>query len=243
MFDKKWEEAVKYFDETPLLNQVLVEKNLSNGKVLELGCGTGKFTIPIAEKALSVTAVDSSAAVLQVAQSKAAAAGLSQKINFICMDLEKGIPLKEYFTFVLAAFCLHHVILYSKVIKDSADRLTNKGTLVVLEPYPGGTMFELKRDCYEMDEEAIAQEYKYPLYLHTLEKCAFSQLEPNVVTLEWVFPTLKTAVDSIFYVAFETEGELQRNEEFIRQFLEKNLKKSPRGFVCTQDYIFIAARR
>lgn len=242
MFDEKWEKAVKHFDEAPLLDLVLAEEKLHNGNVLELGCGTGKFTMELALRAKHVTAVDYSKAVLEVARDKAAAAHCARKITFVCVNLEKGIPLKEGFTFVLASFCLHHVESYQKVIQESSRVLIPTGTMVVLEPYPGGTMFELKRDCYTMDETAIASEYKYPLYINALNR-AFSQVDTQVLKLEWVFPTLKTAVDSIYYVAFETEGELEREEQFIRKFLEKNLKKSPRGVIATQDYIFIAAKK
>lgn len=242
MFDAKWEEAVKHFDETPLLGLVLAEEKLLHGRVLELGCGTGKFTAQLALKADHVTAVDNSQAVLQVAQEKVYTSNLAHKIAFLCMDLEKGIPLRQGFTFVLAAFCLHHIESYQRVIQDSSTVLLPGGTMVVLEPYPGGTMFELKRDCYSMDSDAIADEYKYRLYVQELN-CVFSQVDTQVLRLEWVFPTVKSAVDSIFYVAFETEGELEREEEFIREFLRKNLEKSKRGIVATQDYMFIAARK
>lgn len=46
--------------------------------VIDLGAGTGRLTLPLAEKARSVTALDASEAMLEVISAKASAAGLHQ---------------------------------------------------------------------------------------------------------------------------------------------------------------------
>ena len=53
------------------------EARISDGPVLELGCGTGRVTVPIAESGAEVVGVDSSAAMLDVARGKARRAGLA----------------------------------------------------------------------------------------------------------------------------------------------------------------------
>lgn len=55
--------------------------------VLELGCGTGEDAIWLAHRGVRVTATDVSQSMLDVAQHKAAAAGLSNLINFAAIDL------------------------------------------------------------------------------------------------------------------------------------------------------------
>ena len=55
--------------------------------VLELGCGTGEDAIWLARRGVRVTATDVSQSMLDVAQRKAAAAGLTNLIDFAAIDL------------------------------------------------------------------------------------------------------------------------------------------------------------
>ena len=55
--------------------------------VLELGCGTGEDAIWLAQRGVRVTATDVSQSMLNVAQRKAAAAGLTALIDFAAIDL------------------------------------------------------------------------------------------------------------------------------------------------------------
>ncbi len=60
--------------------------------VLELGCGTGEDAIWLARRGVRVTATDVSQSMLDVAQHKAAAAGLSALIDFAAIDLSSFPP-------------------------------------------------------------------------------------------------------------------------------------------------------
>src|ERR1051326_2942980 len=51
------------------------------GPVLELACGTGRLTLPVAADGHEVVAVDASTAMLDMATAKAAAADLHAKIR------------------------------------------------------------------------------------------------------------------------------------------------------------------
>ena len=52
------------------------------GTVLELACGTGRLTVPLAERGPSITGLDNSEAMLDVAKAKAAACGVSPAFFF-----------------------------------------------------------------------------------------------------------------------------------------------------------------
>jgi SAM-dependent methyltransferase len=54
----------------------LKQAQLSGGPVLELGCGTGRLTIPMAEAGFAMTGLDISAAMLEQARLKASKPGL-----------------------------------------------------------------------------------------------------------------------------------------------------------------------
>ena len=57
----------------------------SRARVLELGCGTGRFTVPLAQAGHEVVGIDASPAMLASARHKAAAAGVA--IDFVEADM------------------------------------------------------------------------------------------------------------------------------------------------------------
>ena len=63
------------FTETELF--FILDGITSKDRVLDIGSGTGRFTIPLAEQAVSVTALDRSPAMLEVAKRKAEDKGLT----------------------------------------------------------------------------------------------------------------------------------------------------------------------
>src|SRR6185312_3721170 len=54
--------------------------DVSKWNVIDVGAGTGRFTIPFLERGATVTACDASEHMLQVLQSKTSASGLQTKI-------------------------------------------------------------------------------------------------------------------------------------------------------------------
>jgi demethylmenaquinone methyltransferase/2-methoxy-6-polyprenyl-1,4-benzoquinol methylase len=74
------------------------------GDVLELACGTGRWTPRLAARARSVTAVDAAAEVLALARARTA----SPTVQFLQADLFEWRPPRRYDT-VFFAFWLSHV--------------------------------------------------------------------------------------------------------------------------------------
>jgi ubiquinone/menaquinone biosynthesis C-methylase UbiE len=60
---------------------------LCGGKILELGCGSGRILLPLAEEGHEVVGVDSSAAMLDIARQRATAEGLSNRVRLVQQDL------------------------------------------------------------------------------------------------------------------------------------------------------------
>ena len=79
----------------------LAEAKKARGPVLELACGTGRLTIPLAKAGIAVTGLDVAGPMLAQARLKAAKAGVG--INFIRADARK-LRLKNRFKLIFIAF-------------------------------------------------------------------------------------------------------------------------------------------
>lgn len=102
-------------------------------KVLEAGCGTGKNTIWLAEKATQLTAIDFSEAMLQQAKEKVARA----HVTFAQADLKKVWPFERgAFNVVTCNLVLEHIQNLQPVFKEAARVLQADGYLFVCELHP-----------------------------------------------------------------------------------------------------------
>lgn len=78
------------------------------GKVLELACGTGLWTVELARHAASVTAVDASPEVLEINRARLREAGRETRVRYVGADLFDWRPDDEYDA-VFFGFWLSHV--------------------------------------------------------------------------------------------------------------------------------------
>ncbi|MEL6845446.1 MAG: class I SAM-dependent methyltransferase, partial [Bacteroidota bacterium] len=78
-----------------------------NAHILELCCGTGRLTLPIAQAGYRITGVDYTPSMLEQANAKASAAGLS--IPFIEADM-RTFDLPEQYDLIFIPFnSIHHL--------------------------------------------------------------------------------------------------------------------------------------
>lgn len=78
-----------------------------NAKILELCCGTGRLTIPIAKDGYNISGVDFTSSMLEEARKKATKAGL--EINFIEADI-RTLKLEEKYDIIFIPFnSIHHL--------------------------------------------------------------------------------------------------------------------------------------
>lgn len=92
---------------------------------LDIGCGTGRCTIPLARKSKRVIGTDISLGMLQKAILKSNAAG-ADNITYFLADTEE-LPLKEkVFSAVISFGVLHHVNDPARVV-SSVERLLKPG--------------------------------------------------------------------------------------------------------------------
>src|SRR5919202_2732605 len=75
----------------------------AGGPVVELGVGTGRIAVPVAEAGVRVIGVDSSAAMLEVCAERAAAAGVGDRLDLRLGDL-RDPPVRERVALVTCPF-------------------------------------------------------------------------------------------------------------------------------------------
>lgn len=93
----------------PLAETFYIEEaRRRGGAVLDLACGSGRFTIPLAQSGLEVVGGDLSPSMLKRARTKATAASVG--IDFIEMDMrEFDLPGRQFGLVIIAANSLLHL--------------------------------------------------------------------------------------------------------------------------------------
>ncbi|MEM9824618.1 MAG: class I SAM-dependent methyltransferase [Bacteroidota bacterium] len=117
--------------------------------ILELCCGTGRLTIPIAADGYSITGVDYTTSMLEAAKAKATALGL--QVKFIEADV-RVMNLSQQYDFIFIPFnSIHHLYRNEDLIQ----------ALQVVKNHliPGG-LFLL--DCFNPNLEYIIEGTKQP---------------------------------------------------------------------------------
>lgn len=115
----------------------------AGGRVLEIGCGTGRVAIPLAQAGHAVTGVDRSRAMLDLARQKAQAAGVSDRLTFVEADM-RGFDLNARFDLAIVPIntFMHNATLDDQLGALSSLRrhLTAQGLLVIdlFNPDPNG---------------------------------------------------------------------------------------------------------
>ena len=94
----------------------IIQKRYPNAKnVLDIFCGTGEHAIRMAQRGYTVTGIDASQDMINVAKEKTNRAGVS--INYQCTDINNLKSANKYD----AAYCLGYTFLYMLTHADALD--------------------------------------------------------------------------------------------------------------------------
>jgi SAM-dependent methyltransferase len=123
-------------------------------RVLEVGAGTGKATLPLAERGCRITAVERGAAMAAVARRNLAG---FETVEIVAADFETWPLPQEPFDAVVAATAFHWIDPAVRMTK-AADALRPGGALAVIatQHVAGGSdqFFAEVQDCYERFDPA-----------------------------------------------------------------------------------------
>ena len=126
----------------------------SDARILELCCGTGRLTIPIAKAGYNISGVDYTPSMLEQAKRKASQSGL--KINFIEADI-RTLNLSEKFDFIFIPFnSINHLYKNEDLfnaLKAVGNHLKEKG-LFLLDCFNPNIRYIVEK---EQEHQTIAE--------------------------------------------------------------------------------------
>ncbi|WP_027415588.1 class I SAM-dependent methyltransferase [Aneurinibacillus terranovensis] len=121
------------------------------GPVLDLGCGTGRISIPVARTGTNVVGVDSSGRMLEKARMKAKLMKVEDKINFVEGDM-RTFELRQVFSMAMIPYrsFLHLLTVKDQMIalRQIRKHLSEEGLLAL------NIFVPTIRSLYEQDEKS-----------------------------------------------------------------------------------------
>ena len=153
--------------------------------IADLGAGEGAFALLLAERAVKVIAVDTSAKMIEVAREQAARHGVNN-VEYRLGDMEE-LPIEDASVdLVFFSQSLHHALHPERAIQEASRILKPGGRIVVLDLLKH--RFEEARELYA-DEWLGFSEAELEAML---EKAGFSSLQTSVVHKEPETPQFQT---------------------------------------------------
>jgi len=133
-------------------------------KILEVGCGTGRLTIPISRKCKAIVGLDSSERMLDIARKKSAG---YKNIRYMQSDAEKRLPFDDtLFDKVVCPLVMNHIKDIQKFFNEVHRILASDGVMVFDDPNPDSKILHVAH-------KSLLDKYydlgKRLFYLHSLD--------------------------------------------------------------------------
>lgn len=167
------------------------EARRSGGPVVELACGTGRIAVPVAQAGLCVIGVDGSAAMLEVARERTAAAGVEELVELRLGDL-RDPPVAERVPLVLVPFrSLLHMTTErdrERALEAARSLLLPGGRLVFDVFAPSGEDIEATHGRWLEREPGIFERADWDEDERTLTLSVRRGEEASTMVLAWLSP-------------------------------------------------------
>ncbi len=139
-----------------------LDLDATSTRAVDVGAGTGRLSILLADKVGSVVVTDPSAGMVRVASERIEAAGLSDRLQAVQADLATD-PLDGTYDVVWSSMALHHVPDLDALLRSLAGLLVGGGRLAIadLEEDRDGAFHASKPDFdghHGFDRTTLAQQ-------------------------------------------------------------------------------------
>jgi ubiquinone/menaquinone biosynthesis C-methylase UbiE len=175
---------------------------LDGRDVLEVGCGTGKNTVWLAEHARSVVALDLSDEMLKRARERVPAA----HVRFQKTDIRRPWPLGSgSVDFVVANLVLEHVENLAPIFAEAARVLRPGGRLFLSELHP---YRQLRGSVARFTDPATQEVVRVPAFIHDVSEFVNGGIAAGLAVVqigEWrdEAENAKTGIPRLFTAEFE----------------------------------------
>jgi ubiquinone/menaquinone biosynthesis C-methylase UbiE len=163
----------------------LEEAEKRGGRVLELGCGTGRLTLAIAQNGIDIVGVDLSDSMLEAPRRKARAAGV--EVPFVHADMRDLNLDGQFATILIPGNSLLHLLTNQELMQCLAG--------VRRHLAPGGRLvFDISK--WEMSRYARDPAQRYPAFTQgeiTVEETSSYDAAAQVRDVIWYLSTASAA--------------------------------------------------
>jgi ubiquinone/menaquinone biosynthesis C-methylase UbiE len=126
--------------------QALLAEPVAGRAVLDYGCGTGDWGLMLASEGANVTFLDLSPVAIEVAQRRAAASGVADRVRGVARDASDLSCFRdEEFDLIYASAAVHHTLKYPGAFEELLRVLRPGGRLVLAETYGNNQLLNLAR--------------------------------------------------------------------------------------------------
>lgn len=145
--------------------------SFENYSLLDIGCGTGAFSIPLALKKGRITALDISYDMLKIVNKKSEEFHLEAQLTLQHADWNTSVP-EQTFDIVLAS--MTPAISTQNDIKTMLNATKSLGIFVGWKKYHNNTLLDLLLIAHNVPEHHSNASIEVKEFLHTLEKASIA---------------------------------------------------------------------
>lgn len=143
IYGDAWENDIEFYYQ---------EAKQANGKILEIGCGTGRILLPLVKKNIDIIGLDISKEMINVLEKNAKKENLNPKV--INGDM-KNFSLNEKFDLVIIPYrAFLHMLTKEdqiKTLKNIAKHLNKNGKLIIHSYRPYAKELACTGKCHSID--------------------------------------------------------------------------------------------
>jgi SAM-dependent methyltransferase len=168
-------------------------------RVLDVGCGIGRWSRLLAARGAAVTGVDLSPTMIAEAQRRAQASGLADRCRFIVQD-SSALEIEGSFDLIVCVTVLQHILDVGKMrsaLHRMAHHLAPGGRLLLLEAAPARIAIRCNSHVFTARHRAV--------YLRLFRACglrlrAISGVDPAPFKM-WLLPYLPRLPRALSFAA------------------------------------------
>jgi 2-polyprenyl-3-methyl-5-hydroxy-6-metoxy-1,4-benzoquinol methylase len=161
----------------------------AGARVLDVGCGVGRWSSLLAARGAQVTGVDLSPTMIDQANRRANAGGVATRCRFLVQDLAQ-LDAGEVFDLVLGVTVLQHILdpeALRMAVQRMSDHLAPGGRMVLLEAAPARVAKRCDTTVFRARQRSV---YIELFAENGLELRAISGVDPAPFKT-WLLPHLK----------------------------------------------------